>query len=106
MPLYRAAALLAQGAVVVVAGEEVARAGAQEELRQLANALDACVAVAPDARDAFDNRDERFLGVTGAMGSRAVARALTEARACVLVGTRLPVLARQGLEAILADKAI
>jgi len=64
------------------------------------------VAVTPDARDAFDNRDPRFLGVAGAMGHPAVGRALAEAGVCLLVGTRLPLLARQGLEPILRDKPL
>jgi acetolactate synthase-1/2/3 large subunit len=96
--LRRAAALLAVRPVVVVAGDEIARAGARGDLVALVRALDARVAVAPDARDAFDNRDPRFLGVAGAMGHAAVAPALAEARVCLLAGTRLPLLARQGLE--------
>ena len=88
----------------MLAGDEVVRAGARDELAALARALGARVAVAPDARDAFDNRDPRFLGVAGAMGHPAVVGGVSEAAVCLLVGTRLPVLARQGLEAVIGDK--
>jgi acetolactate synthase-1/2/3 large subunit len=103
---HRAASMLSPGPALIIAGDEVARAGATEDLVRLAAALDARVAVAPDARDAFDNRDPRFIGVAGAMGHPDVARALAAAGVCVLVGTRLPLLARQGLEPILREKPL
>jgi acetolactate synthase-1/2/3 large subunit len=104
--LARAARLLAARPVVVIAGDEVARAGAADDLSRLVRSLDARVAVAPDARDAFDNDDPRFLGVAGAMGHPEVARALAEARVCLVVGTRLPLLVRQGLEPLLRQRAL
>ena len=96
--IREAAGLLAAARCVVIAGDEVVRARAQPELAQLLAAVDAVVAVAPDARDAFDNADPRFVGVAGAMGHAAVVHALAAAELCVLVGTRLPLLARMGLE--------
>lgn len=81
----------------ILAGADVARCRAQPELARLARALGACVAVTPDARDAFDNQAAEFLGVAGAMGQTSALQALTEAPALLLVGTRLPLLARQGL---------
>lgn len=104
--LRRAVELLAAGPVLIVAGDEVARSGAREELALLADALDADVAVAPDGRDAFDNDDPHFAGVAGAMGHARVEQALARARVCVLAGTRMPFLARFGLEAALADKVL
>jgi acetolactate synthase I/II/III large subunit len=104
--LQKVAALLRSGAVMIVAGDEVARAGAQPELAAVAELLDAEVAVAPDARDAFDNYSPRFLGPSGAMGTSSVARSLASAAVCLVVGTRLPLLARQGLEALLAEKPL
>jgi acetolactate synthase-1/2/3 large subunit len=92
--------------VVIIAGEQVARFGAWCELASLVQALDAKVAVTPDARDVFDNGDPRFLGVAGAMGHPEVARAIAEARTCLVIGTRLPLLARQGLESVLAEKKV
>jgi acetolactate synthase-1/2/3 large subunit len=91
---------------VIIAGDEVGRTGAQRELAAIAETLDAKVAVTPDARDAFDNRAPLFIGVSGAMGAPNVAHAVASARACFLVGTRLPLLARQGLESMLADKVL
>jgi acetolactate synthase-1/2/3 large subunit len=102
----RAADLLHAGPTVVFAGSEVSRSGAREELVRLAERLDALVCVTPDARDAFPNDSARFLGVCGAMGTPRVARAVTAARTCLLAGTRLPLLARQGLEPLLAEKSL
>lgn len=99
----QAAALLRHGAVVIIAGEEVARTRAKREFAAVARAVDAQVAVAPEARDAFDNYSPRFLGVSGAMGTPAVASALAAAQVCLVVGTRLPLLTRQGLEPRLAE---
>ncbi len=100
--LAAAMRLLARGPVVVIAGDEVARSGAQDALTWLVETLDAEVVVTPDARDAFDNLDVRFLGVAGAMGHARVACALRHAGAAVLVGTCLPLVARAGLEDALA----
>ncbi len=101
--LQAASSWLREGPCVIIAGDEVVRAGARSELEQLASALEAPVAVAPDARDAFDNRHRSFIGVAGAMGHAEVERALGRAQVCVLVGTRLPLLARMGLEARLRE---
>ncbi|MEV4611534.1 thiamine pyrophosphate-binding protein [Kitasatospora sp. NPDC049258] len=90
------------GRVLVIAGEGVASAGARAELADLAQRLGAWVAVTPDAKDVFDNRDARFVGVAGVMGHQNVVRCLRQADACLLVGTRLPALARGGLEQELA----
>lgn len=101
----RALRLLAVAAgqrVLVIAGDSVARAGARHELAVLADALDAAVAVTPDARDVFDNHHPRFAGVAGVMGHPGVRDALGEAALCLLVGTRLPLVARGGLEDLLA----
>ncbi|HWB82314.1 MAG TPA: thiamine pyrophosphate-binding protein [Nannocystaceae bacterium] len=104
--IARAAALLGGDRCLVIAGDQVVRSGARDRLARLVARIDARVAVTPDARDAFDNHDPRFLGVAGAMGHDAVLRGLAEARACLLVGTRMPILARQGLEAALRERPI
>ncbi|MFF7972450.1 thiamine pyrophosphate-binding protein [Streptomyces sp. NPDC007905] len=90
------------GRVLVIAGEGVAAADARAELAELARRLGAWVAVTPDAKDVFDNRDPRFAGVAGVMGHANVEDCLRRADACLLVGTRLPLLARGGLEQALA----
>ncbi|HVY36897.1 MAG TPA: thiamine pyrophosphate-binding protein [Polyangia bacterium] len=99
-----AARLLDGAPVLVIAGDEVARAGAAAELAALVGRLDAAVCVTPDGRDAFDNDDPRFAGVAGAMGHPAVAAKLTAASVCLVIGTRLPILARMGLEQALREK--
>lgn len=96
------AALRGAGRVLIIAGEGVAAAGARAELAELARRLGAWVAVTPDAKDVFDNRDPRFTGVAGVMGHANVEDCLRRADFCLLVGTRLPVLARGGLEQALA----
>jgi acetolactate synthase-1/2/3 large subunit len=88
--------------VLVIAGEGVAAADARAELSRLARDLGAWVAVTPDAKDVFDNRDPRFAGVAGVMGHANVEHCLRRADVCLLVGTRLPLLARGGLERALA----
>ncbi|MFF7749032.1 thiamine pyrophosphate-binding protein [Streptomyces sp. NPDC007971] len=88
--------------VLVVAGEGVAAADARAELAELAGNLGAWVAVTPDAKDVFDNRDPRFAGVAGVMGHANVEECLWRAEVCLLVGTRLPLLARAGLDRALA----
>ncbi|MFI0960579.1 thiamine pyrophosphate-binding protein [Streptomyces sp. NPDC021080] len=90
------------GTVLVIAGEGVAAADARAELSALARNLGAWVAVTPDAKDVFDNRDPQFAGVAGVMGHANVGDCLRRADVCLLVGTRLPLLARGGLEEALA----
>ncbi|MFF4590899.1 thiamine pyrophosphate-binding protein [Streptomyces sp. NPDC001388] len=90
------------GRVLVIAGEDLAAADARTELAELARRLGAWVAVTPDAKDVFDNRDPRFAGVAGVMGHANVEDCLRRADVCLLVGTRLPLLARGGLDRALA----
>ncbi|MFF4397269.1 thiamine pyrophosphate-binding protein [Streptomyces sp. NPDC001480] len=99
-------ALRGAGRVLVIAGEDVAAADARAELAELATKLGAWVAVTPDAKDVFDNRDPRFAGVAGVMGHANVEDCLRRADVCVLVGTRLPLLARGGLDRALATTDI
>ncbi|MGW7268234.1 thiamine pyrophosphate-binding protein [Streptomyces sp. NPDC054842] len=94
--------LNASGRVLVIAGEDVAAADARAELAEIARRLGAWVAVTPDAKDVFDNRDPRFAGVSGVMGHANVEECLRRADVCVLAGTRLPLLASGGLEQALA----
>ncbi|RZL80687.1 MAG: thiamine pyrophosphate-binding protein [Rhodococcus sp. (in: high G+C Gram-positive bacteria)] len=89
------------GRITVIAGDEVARAGARAELAELAHTLGARVAVTPDAKDVLDPAAPGRLGVTGAMGNPDVIDALQDSDVCLLVGTRLPVMARGGLDTVL-----
>ena len=92
--------------VLVIAGEGVAAADARAELAELAGRLGAWVAVSPDAKDVFDNSDPRFAGVAGAMGHQNVADCLRRSDVCLLVGTRLPDLARAGLDRALVGRPV
>ncbi|WP_020673000.1 thiamine pyrophosphate-binding protein [Amycolatopsis nigrescens] len=93
-------------APLIIAGAGVVRADARAELARFAEAAGALVAVEPDAKDAFDNRDPRFVGVAGANGHPSVPARLAETTVCVLVGTRFPQVARAGLEAELAGRTV
>ncbi|MFI1155416.1 thiamine pyrophosphate-binding protein [Streptomyces sioyaensis] len=95
-------ALREAGRVLVIAGEGLAAADARTELAELARRLGAWVAVTPDAKDVFDNRDPRFAGVAGVMGHANVEDCLRRADVCLLAGTRLPLMARGGLDRVLA----
>lgn len=86
------------GPVTIVAGEQVARDDARVELEELRLATGARVATAPDAKDV----SPADLGVTGVMGHRGVAEAIAGSDLCLLVGTRLPLTARAGLDDALA----
>ncbi|MFF3909626.1 thiamine pyrophosphate-binding protein [Streptomyces sp. NPDC001848] len=105
--LAEAVGVLAQAShVMVIAGEGAAGTRAREELAGLVRHLGACVAVSPDAKDVYDNRSPRFVGVAGVMGHPEVEDCLRRADACLLVGTRLPVLARGGLESLLTGMPV
>jgi len=94
----------ASGPVTIIAGEQVARDDAREELGQLRAALHARVATVPDAKDVSQLAGESAsLGVTGVMGHPGVADAIRSGAVCLLVGTRLSVTARAGLDAALRE---
>jgi acetolactate synthase-1/2/3 large subunit len=94
------------GPVTIIAGEQVARDDARAELEALRALLRARVATVPDAKDVAGTPgmgSSSALGVTGVMGHPGVAAAITESALCLLVGTRLSVTARAGLEDALAS---
>lgn len=86
----------ARGPITIVAGDQVARDDARTELDALRDALGASVVTAPDARDTAPDAL-----VTGVMGHPSVGDAILDSDACLLVGTRLPVTARAGIESAL-----
>ncbi len=92
----------ATGHVTIVAGEQVARDDAREELERLRARLNARLATVPDAKDVSGCPDATALGVTGVMGHPGVAETIAHGSACLLVGTRLPLTSRSGLDAALA----
>ncbi|MBF6137125.1 thiamine pyrophosphate-binding protein [Nocardia otitidiscaviarum] len=86
------------GKVVIIAGDQIARDDARDELARLARLLDASVGVAPDAKDVYDHHEPGYCGVAGSMGHPELLDALHRAELCLLVGTRMPITARAGLE--------
>ncbi len=95
----------ATGQVTIIAGEQVARDDARAELEQLRALLRARVATVPDAKDVAGTPgfgSSSALGVTGVMGHPSVAESIAESAVCLVVGTRLTVTARSGLDDALA----
>ncbi|MGW5150971.1 thiamine pyrophosphate-binding protein [Rhodococcus koreensis] len=90
------------GKIVLVVGDQVARNDARAPVRALAVALDAAVGVAPDAKDCYTADEHGFCGVAGTMGHAELVDAVRHSALCLLVGTRMPVTARAGLDGALA----
>jgi acetolactate synthase-1/2/3 large subunit len=92
------------GPVTIIAGEQVARDDARAELETLRATLRAAVATVPDAKDVSGLPGlgaSSALGVTGVMGHPGVADAIRNSAVCLVVGTRLSMVARAGLDAVL-----
>jgi acetolactate synthase I/II/III large subunit len=95
----------AAGPVTIIAGEQVARDDARAELEELRAVLRAQIATVPDAKDVAGIPglgSSSGLGVTGVMGHPGVADAVAASAVCLVVGTRLSVTARAGLDDALA----
>ena len=93
------------GPVTIIAGEQVDRDDARAELASLRAVLRARVACVPHAKDVAGTPgfgSSSALGVTGVMGHPSVAEAVAGSALCLVVGTRLPVTARAGLDDALA----
>jgi acetolactate synthase-1/2/3 large subunit len=96
----------ANGPITIIAGEQVARDDARSELEELRALLRAHVACVPDAKDVAGtpgSGSSSALGVTGVMGHPGVADAVAASAVCLVVGTRLSVTARAGLDDALAS---
>ncbi len=96
----------ADGPITIIAGEQVARDDARAELERLRAVLRARVATVPDAKDVAGTPgmgSSSALGVTGVMGHPGVTAAVADSGLCLLVGTRMTVTARTGLEDALAS---
>ncbi len=96
----------AVGPVTIIAGEQVARDDARAELEELRSVLRARVATVPDAKDVSGSPGlgaSSLLGVTGVMGHPGVVDAVRNSALCLLVGTRMPVTSRAGLDDALAS---
>ena len=96
----------ADGPITIIAGEQVARDDARAELEHLRAMLRARIATVPDAKDVAGTPgmgSSSALGVTGVMGHPGVATAVADSAVCLLVGTRMSVTARAGLDDALAS---
>jgi acetolactate synthase-1/2/3 large subunit len=96
----------ADGPITIIAGEQVARDDARVELEQLRAMLRARVATVPDAKDVAGTPgmgSSSALGDSGVMGNPGVADAVAESAVCLLLGTRLSVTSRAGLDEALAS---
>ncbi len=89
------------GPVTIIAGEQVARDDARTQLELVRSLLNASVATVPDAKD-VSSAGDGSLGVTGVMGHPGVVDAVTNSAVCLVVGTRLSVTSRAGLDEALA----
>jgi acetolactate synthase I/II/III large subunit len=96
----------AEGPITIVAGDQVARDDARIELERLRSMLRATIATVPDAKDVAGTPgmgSSSALGVTGVMGHPGVATAIADSALCLLVGTRMNVTSRAGLDDVLAS---
>jgi acetolactate synthase-1/2/3 large subunit len=96
----------ADGPITIIAGEQVARDDARDELEQLRAMLRARIATVPDAKDVAGTPgmgSSSALGVSGVMGNPGVADAVAGSALCLLLGTRLSVTSRAGLDEALAS---
>jgi acetolactate synthase I/II/III large subunit len=97
------------GPVTIIAGEQVARNDARAELERLRALLRARVACVPDAKDVAGTPgmgSSSALGVTGVMGHPGIADAISESALCLVVGTRMTVTARAGLDEALRSTRV
>ncbi|MGA5541093.1 thiamine pyrophosphate-binding protein [Mycobacterium sp. NPDC051198] len=96
----------ADGPITIIAGEQVARDDARAELERLRATLRARVATVPDAKDVAGTPglgSSSALGVAGVMGHPGVPVAAGQSALCLLVGTRMTVTARAGLDSVLGS---
>lgn len=83
-------------------GEEVSRTRIGPALADLASRLDATVVAAPGGADATDSL-HRHAGVTGVMGHPSAQRAIAESAVCLVIGCRMTLTDRAGVDDALDD---
>ena len=84
-----AAALADADRPVIIAGNGVHVAGAYEQLRDVADALDAVVTTSYLGKSTIPETHERAAGVIGSFGHEGANRVVSEADALLVVGSRL-----------------
>ena len=72
----------------IFAGGGVCLSGAEDELKEFADLIDAPVSLSLMGMTAIDNKDSRYLGMLGMHGTKASSLALTGSDVIVAVGTR------------------
>ncbi|WHU49537.1 thiamine pyrophosphate-binding protein [Gordonia sp. L191] len=92
-----------RGRVCIWVGDEASRAGLSAPVHTLADLLGASVVVAPGGRDIAR---PGCAGVTGVMGHPSALRAIADARTCLVLGCRLTLTDRAGLDELLATRTV
>lgn len=92
------------GRVTILAGEQIARDDARDELETVRSLLGASIGTVPDAKDVCSLRADSpaALGVTGIMGNPGVVEIVKKSAICLIVGSRLNATSRAGLDDALA----
>lgn len=85
----------------VLCGERAVQPQVKKAVKELVSLLNATVVVTTAGKSAFDNHSPNFCGVVGIMGHPSAVEALNRAEICIVIGTRLSVMSRFGLESLL-----
>lgn len=91
--------------ICIIAGEEVCRKSAKRELIESAKLLDASVCLTSEARSAFPNGNPAFVGLTGIAQHPTTEKVINDSELIFIVGSRLKLMDRVGMEKILQEKS-
>lgn len=95
-----------QNKVLMILGEGSKNTGVQDLVTIMAEKLNALVAVSPEGMSSFDHHSPRFVGLTGTAGHQSVFDAAKGVEALIIIGTRLQLMSRAGLEPFLETRKI
>ncbi|MFC3908110.1 thiamine pyrophosphate-binding protein [Legionella dresdenensis] len=98
--------LAAKGKTLVILGEEVRRQNLEQEFLSVVERLNAYVAVVPEAKADYDNTNPRFVGVSGVAGHQSVIETANQVKTIFILGSRLQLMARFGLEPYLQSRQV
>lgn len=93
------------GRVAIWAGDEASVADLREPVDRLADALGATVVASPGGRDILCG-GHGCAGVTGVMGHPSARRALERSSVCLVVGCRMSITDRAGLDDVLTGRRV
>lgn len=91
---------------LIIAGRNVVQSKCEKELAKLAEKLNAKVAVTPNGKSAFDNLNERFIGVSGVAAHDSVKDIMEKADVIFIIGTRLDILSYLDIREYFTHKKI